>query len=567
MGTVRRSIVPCLFLALLVLCIGAEVATGAAGARRMSCVVRARVDPAVMPMDFKTVAVLLRSDGVAGRAASDVWGAESEQGRDFYRVEPLASEEADIVQLALAVQLPDGVQTAARAFGDALIENLRVELQQVFDAQVEELQARLRASRQEVETAQRQYCEAVEQGMPDEDEEIKLHPDDEITYRQLDETVDLSGLSPEMPLAEAVRVLSSSVEPRLRVVVLWKDLLDNAQIESTTPIDMYGLGVVQLEAGLKALLRAVAGGFTQLDYVIDHGVVTVATDDSLPALPMEARVHRVPATIRTMRQAKSLAPLVMAIEPETWFDLADYGEGTVEPIGEAELLILQTRPIHRKIQQFLRELAAATRPTLPVDVSQETLGGQMHLLLAYRDKLQAELADLEERQDEQERARTEAEERHSRNSWDQVSNDLREIVYDLQALRAATSSNASGPPRTDEIDRIIDKAKTCLERPKREPPAWRPFTFSDLGSPWSPSAEELALMKRLSSQRAAIQAVTDRIAEIDRLLAGPRVFDPEVDRIRRAAARFQEATARVEDLQQRLANPRPPSVTVLGGAD
>jgi hypothetical protein len=520
-----------------------------------------------MPLDFKTVMALLRSDAVAGQAAVEVLDAEPGQGGDFCRAEPLPSDEPGVVLLTLEVRLPDRVKMAAGAFGDALIEDLRAELRQAFDAQVKELQDRLKRGKDEVERAQKEYNEAVEQGMPDEDEGIRLHPDDEMTYRQLEKTVDLSALNQAMSFQEAVRVLTFSVNPPLRIIVLWKDLLDNAQIEPTTPIDMDGPSAVRLETGLKALLSAVAGGFTQLDYVIEHGVITVATIDSLPPLRMETRVHRVPAIIRTMRQAESVAPLVMAVEPDTWFDLADFGEGTVEAFGESELLIRQTPRIHCAIQQLLLDLAAAHPTTLPVDVSQETLGGQMRLLLSYREKLQAELTGLEERHDALEQARREAEERHSRHSWDQVRGDLWEIVHQLQALKTAISTDVSGPPRAEQIDRIIDKAKACLERPKREPPAMRPFTFSDLGSPWSASPEELALMKRLTSQRAAVEAVTGRIAEIDRLLAGPRVFDPEADRIRRAAGRLHEATTRVEGLQQRLANPRPPSVTALGRDD
>lgn len=568
MRTTKHSIVPYGFLFLIILFAQTNRAIGGAGARRMSCVVRVQVDSAVMPMDFKTVAALLRSDAVAGRAAIDVFEMKSDGGRDLYQIEPLASGDADVVQLALDVQLPDGVKTAAREFGDALIENLRVELGKFFDVQVKKLQERLKRGQDDVERAQKQFRAALQKGVPDKGDIINLRPDDAEACRLLEQMVDLSLLKSETPLGEAVKMLSRSVEPPLKIVVFWKDLLDNAQIKPATPIGMDGPAAIQLEAGLKTVLNAVAGGFTQLDYIVEHGVVTVATVDSLPPLQMEACVHRVPALIKAMGQTKPLVGMIMeAVEPESWFDMADYGEGTIQPIGDGDLLVRQSRVVHLKIQQALQQIASGFPVALPTDVSRDVLDGQMGLLQSYRDELQAELDGLQNDLAERERARANLAKQHNKNSWDSVHMNLQEIVNELETLKRKVSAVVLDPPSAYDVDAIIHKVKACIERSKDHPPALRPYTVHDMGSPWHPSSEVAALMKRLSFHQAALEAVTDRIAQVDRMLIGPRVFDPEVERIRRAAGRLQEATVRVEDLAQRLANPRAPLVTPLGRND
>ena len=227
----------------------------------------------------------------------------------------------------------------------------------------------------------------------------------------------------------------------------------------------------------------------------------------------------------------------------------------------------QTRTSHQAIQRLLRQLAAASLVTLPVDVSTELLDEQMDVLMSHRDKLTAELDALQKDLAEVERDRAATEARYNQNSWDSIGMDLQEVVNELETMKRKIAVALGDPPSTAEIDAMTRKVRSCIERSENHPPALRPYTTHDLGLPWHTSPEAAALMKRVSSRQAALDAVADRIAEVDRLLIGPRVFDPEVDRIRRAAGRLHEATMRVEDLEQRLSNPRPPAVTVLGSVD
>ena len=122
------------------------------------------------------------------------------------------------------------------------------------------------------------------------DEPIGLDPADVAVYEQLNKIVDLSQLTPQMPLSEAIEVIKTAVEPALRIVVLWRDLQENAQVDRSTQINMDGLPAVRLGAALENLLKAVSGAFAQLGFVVENGVITVATVQSLPS-KLETRVY------------------------------------------------------------------------------------------------------------------------------------------------------------------------------------------------------------------------------------------------------------------------------------
>ena len=141
-------------------------------------------------------------------------------------------------------------------------------------------------------TYPKNWREIVQKPTRKPDEPIGLDPADVAVYEQLDKVVDLSQLQPLMPLSEAIEVIKNAVEPSLRIVVLWRDLQDNAQIAQSTEINMDGLPAVRLGAGLENLLKAVSGAFAELGFVVENGVITVATVRSLPS-KLETRVYDV----------------------------------------------------------------------------------------------------------------------------------------------------------------------------------------------------------------------------------------------------------------------------------
>ncbi len=93
-----------------------------------------------------------------------------------------------------------------------------------------------------------------------------------------------------MSFGDALEVLKNSVEPPLNIVVLWRDLYDNADIDRNTPIKIDGVSGIRLGVGLELLLKSMSGKFAELDYIVTGGVIVIATKESLP-FKLETRVY------------------------------------------------------------------------------------------------------------------------------------------------------------------------------------------------------------------------------------------------------------------------------------
>ena len=92
-----------------------------------------------------------------------------------------------------------------------------------------------------------------------------------------------SSFTPNMTFDEAIKILRNCTVPPLPIAVLWRDLEENADIYRDTPIGMDGLHGVPLKTHLKILLASVSGGGPEkLGYVVDDGVIIIATQGSLP---------------------------------------------------------------------------------------------------------------------------------------------------------------------------------------------------------------------------------------------------------------------------------------------
>ena len=102
-----------------------------------------------------------------------------------------------------------------------------------------------------------------------------------------------SSFRPDMSFEQAINILRRSTKPPLNIAVLWKDLEENADIYRDTPIGIEGLSKVSIRMHLKFLLMGVSGGSpVKLGYIVDDGVIIIATRDSLP-VKMTARVYDV----------------------------------------------------------------------------------------------------------------------------------------------------------------------------------------------------------------------------------------------------------------------------------
>ncbi|MCK4886087.1 MAG: hypothetical protein KAS96_01800 [Planctomycetes bacterium] len=230
------------------------------------------------------------------------------------------------------------------------------------------------------------------------EEAIGQDPANAAVYKQLAETVDLSELTPDTSFSAAIEILKKSVDPALKIVVMWGDLLDNADIEPTTPINMDAVEAIPVSAALDLLLRSVSGGFAELGYSVENGIITIATVYSLPS-KLETLVYDITDLLGRRADYRTQAPtgggssssldnigggfqdsggsddqldrdelredageraggLVLliqnTIDPESWEELG--GEGSITIYGTKKLIVRQTSEIHGKIDKLLEKL-------------------------------------------------------------------------------------------------------------------------------------------------------------------------------------------------------------------
>lgn len=217
---------------------------------------------------------------------------------------------------------------------------------------------------------------------------------DAAVYDQLERIVNLSELSPEMPFGEAIDVIRNSVEPPLKVFVNWRDLYDNADIDQSTQINMDPILAIPLGRALTLLLQAVSGGFADISYAVQDGVVTIATREAIPSeyetlvyditdvigrpadyyavsggdvsvggegeaggeqLGEQEEISREELRSEALLRAENLVLLIQqTIEPESWFDAG--GEGSVTIYENKKLIIYQTRKVHQQIEGLLEKM-------------------------------------------------------------------------------------------------------------------------------------------------------------------------------------------------------------------
>lgn len=107
-----------------------------------------------------------------------------------------------------------------------------------------------------------------------------------------------------MPFGHAIHILRHATNPPVNIVVLWKDLKDNADIDPYTPIGMEGVTGVPLRTHLELLLQAVAGSGPRLGHMVRGKVIVIGLKENLRRKQI-TRVH----DIRDIIQSRSMGLL------------------------------------------------------------------------------------------------------------------------------------------------------------------------------------------------------------------------------------------------------------------
>ncbi len=103
-----------------------------------------------------------------------------------------------------------------------------------------------------------------------------------------------ASFTPQMPFGEAIDILRNCTTPPLNIVVLWKEIGENAGVHRDTPIGIDGLPGLRIGQYLDTLVLSLsAGAPVKLGYVVHKGVITVGTTDALPTPRRITRVYDV----------------------------------------------------------------------------------------------------------------------------------------------------------------------------------------------------------------------------------------------------------------------------------
>ena len=233
-----------------------------------------------------------------------------------------------------------------------------------------------------------------------------MNNDDVRVNKQLDETVDLSKLAPDTAFGDAIVLLQNSVQPPLQVFVNWRDLEDNAEVTRLTRINMEPIAGIPLRKALTLLLSSISGAGIKLGYVIEGGVVSIATESSLPS-NMVQRVYNISDLLgiradfvtdltntglgqtqqaasvggqggggggggqRQQQQGQQqqqtsqeitqlsqgriadVVTMIQEIETDSWY--AAGGKGTVR-VWDTSLIVVQTAEVHKQIAEVIEKL-------------------------------------------------------------------------------------------------------------------------------------------------------------------------------------------------------------------
>ncbi|MBC8471711.1 MAG: M48 family metalloprotease [Planctomycetes bacterium] len=284
-----------------------------------------------------------------------------------------------------------------------------------------------------------------------------LDPMDKAVHEQLEMIVDLSELAPQMSFGEVIEILENSVEPPLQIQPIWKDLLDNAEVEEATPAGMDPLPHVKLRKALEILLTSVSStGLPKLTYIVDEGVILIGTKDVLPP-KMSQSVYKPFVLVKTTADAN---------QPS----LREQDK-TKPAIKQHEIVILRQQYINNdikvkflnerilKVENDLTELRQKYTQSHPeVQIKASLLRALKKALRDWEEEVGKTFDDLmKEETDKENKERITAlldESEESMTPLEQVQKQLVELIKQQQALKA-TEPNLPLAPKVKLISKTL----------------------------------------------------------------------------------------------------------------
>ncbi|MFH1716492.1 MAG: hypothetical protein ABIF19_04010 [Planctomycetota bacterium] len=443
---------------------------------------------------------------------------------------------------------------------NALVDNLRQSLMEAYRTYEKDLQIQLQSAEEQRGRAQSQLERVMEQAATAAPVPVfKQNPADAAVNERLETLVDLSDLNTAMSFADVITRLKESVDPPLQIQPNWKDLLENADVEETTPPGMDPLTGIKLRKALEILLAGVSSDSSELGYVVDGGVVLIATEGSLPKR-MVTVVYEIPACVQSAGNNRELAKVIQeSIEPESWDDISGMGEGTIRIYMGRKLAIRQSPEIHQKIAEFLQSMTRDIPVSTPVDIPSEILLGEKQELLRKKLSNEMDVARLRASQSAIEEQITGIKSQiEAALESDSVTTELQQLVQ-MQADQLAAVEKQRQESRLAEMKQNLARAKIELAQRREQ------LSKSAGGDQLVKLNNLLAdITIEFAEKTAELQVLSNQFDQTQQQLAAATVLDPQVSRIRWATRAFEIADQRVIDLNIHSINLRAPVVSVIG---
>ena len=483
-------------------------------------------------------------------------------------VTPDIPGDGKVYLFSLNVHLPEDVRPLAKEYMNALVDNLRQALMNAYEEYEEKLENMLQFAESRRDRAQSRLAKAMEQTKAIRPGPV-IEPDpvDVAVHERLEEFVDLSNLTPSMSFADVLELFKTAVDPPLQIQPNWRDLLENGEVEQTTPAGMDPLTGIKLRKALEILLDGVSGDFTELKYVVDDGVILIATADSLPR-KMVPLVYEIPALAHSAGGAKDLVDTIQnTIDPESWFDTGDMGEATITPYPSQQprrLAILQTYENHQKIEKFLRSIKIDIPAAAPLEVPEEVLLNEKSNLQAEKQNLEMELARLQSRipaiEAQIKRIQMEIDEKVNA---DQISLELRSIlamqVKYLEGVKKLVDAGTVSSSEFVDAEEKLARAKIELARRREQIGA---SAGADQLAKFSNEMATLAI--DMAEKKAMLEIVSNQLNRTEQQLTTSTILDPKISQIRQAVRALEIADQHINKLNTLALNLHPPTVSVLG---
>jgi len=486
-------------------------------------------------------------DVSSGRRSRDrgdfLYGYYSASGTPRQRSANASASPADeqTFLFRLNVDLPEDIKPLAREFINALVDNLRESLREAHFEYSHNLEALLKDAESRRDRVRSRLAKVMEQvkavGPPPA---IEQNPADAAVYEQLEQIVDLSMLAAQMSFDEVITLLEQSVDPPLQIQPNWKDLLENAEIEQTTPAGVDPLSNIKLRKALEILIAAVSDEFAELDYVVDEGVILIATRDRLPS-KLVTRIYDISDFAYSAGSAKEVANAIQkTIEPESWYE-SDMGEGTITPYPSQQprkLAVLQTSEIHQKIQKFLESIRMNIPAGIPLEIPAEVHLRKQNNLLAEKENLEMELARLQSRMPAvEEQIKRIKKEIDLKVHTDQVSEELRNIIvmqekYLEEYKRLVENDTVSSGGLAEKL------ARARIELARRSEQIGASAGTAQL----SKFSNELAMLAiDIAENKAMLKIVSNQLNRTEQQLTASTILDPQASQMRFAVRAFEIA--------------------------